>query len=1025
MVISTLYGQHDQGTKQQAFIKSFISHYECNPDGRYTHEYHPFLLNQTSYSLDLLEQRLKNEGMALDGRLVIAGYEEDAMPRYYTFYDQPIIDDEASLKNNGGWSRKLHNCFGFVTAYFFKDCVCSEHCKHFFHHVNVDSIALFNRFATVFQKHAFGKALPSMDKTHEVINKKIAVSDVHGVLKELIQFWTFLYESDLKIGDFQLAATQDIWFSIEYAKHLLRSQVPLLAYYTGPDLTYPIEVTAKQRKEVTKNAQDFVRIFSKRLLSYDEQNTVYIFCSFVDGVGKSTLLGNIKNFLVHGENIERFDHVDNSSSQLATLYQYNKHVFIADLPAQVSHFTYKPDGDVFVDAYTEYSQEHMNNVGHWYVDHKVMIEKNYEKLLAEVKQEVELHGYFAPSLNDRAHPDKAYVRNVLLLKRGYNWVPFSYEGRYYLINRDRPVQIHCCVSLGVVKSDGLKNIEAQQMLFFDGIRFPYHYDYFLNDFIKLLTSHGIKRVVFVDSLSMYPRSSRENIRINYLLQQQAILDQSFDYTSSFYKEFTGGGELLYSLQNRRNAVAFRSGMTQEALVRLGLYDMITTRDKSDLTGLSVEKLTEKLYSYLQGIDPATYEYTKKLVDQKISYHTKVLERDYGLSKQFVNVQRSSIKRVLAFSDFMQHFFTKVVHNDAINTFYEKRKSCYSGNHDAEPGALDSVEKTADGKQIHVYYKIAQNCKDSIILAPFIRMMRASWYGMLTNLFLFSKQADSQSIEIKQLLMQGIPLVTELGSDGYVYATQPFLELYTGKFDNERERRLIYLSNKIFKLKKQEEGAYGVFKNEPYRLAWACDQTSRLLYSYATTIDGKGISPGNEDESRLSYLLHRYQHEHDAYTVLPTSELLEEITKRRGKTLWEAECRDLLLEAQEHGFAGAEEDEESDTAHGDVKKQKKTKQLRASAKRRIVDIYLGQEEDKPRLQTAIRLMATLEMVVKDPDANIAVRFGNRDDFKAALKLLEKTILPYYFGIYYKEDLFTDYDHVEPLPSWDFWDSLESD
>src|SRR5437868_6725408 len=68
----------------QAFLESFTTHYEFNPEGRYTHEYHPFLLQWTAKSLNGLEQRLIGEGLNLSGRIVIMGYEEQAVPQYYT-----------------------------------------------------------------------------------------------------------------------------------------------------------------------------------------------------------------------------------------------------------------------------------------------------------------------------------------------------------------------------------------------------------------------------------------------------------------------------------------------------------------------------------------------------------------------------------------------------------------------------------------------------------------------------------------------------------------------------------------------------------------------------------------------------------------------------------------------------------------------------------------------------------------------------------------------------------------------------
>ena len=76
---------------------------------------------------------------------------------------------------------------------------------------------------------------------------------------------------------------------------------------------------------------------------------------------------------------------------------------------------------------------------------------------------------------------------------------------------------------------------------------------------------------------------------------------------------------------------------------------------------------------------------------------------------------------------------------------------------------------------------------------------------------------------------------------------------------------------------------------------------------------------------------------------------------------------------------------------------------------------------PAARLLIRILATLEMIIKDPDADIAIRFGDREDFKAALKLMQKTTLPKYFGILFLDDLFDNYDDVEPYPCWDEWES----
>ena len=65
------------------YFDSFINHYEVNPEGRYTHEYHPFLLRWTAESLDILEHTVRDQGIQCDGRIVIMGYEENAVQQYY------------------------------------------------------------------------------------------------------------------------------------------------------------------------------------------------------------------------------------------------------------------------------------------------------------------------------------------------------------------------------------------------------------------------------------------------------------------------------------------------------------------------------------------------------------------------------------------------------------------------------------------------------------------------------------------------------------------------------------------------------------------------------------------------------------------------------------------------------------------------------------------------------------------------------------------------------------------------------
>ena len=54
-----------------------------------------------------------------------------------------------------------------------------------------------------------------------------------------------------------------------------------------------------------------------------------------------------------------------------------------------------------------------------------------------------------------------------------------------------------------------------------------------------------------------------------------------------------------------------------------------------------------------------------------------------------------------------------------------------------------------------------------------------------------------------------------------------------------------------------------------------------------------------------------------------------------------------------------------------------------------------------------------MIMPDPESVIAVRKGNKQDFVAALKLVEEVVLPQFFRIAFKHPLFDDYESVEPL------------
>ena len=70
--------------------------------GKFTHEYHPFLLDRTAQSLVGLEKSLVDANMPIIGRLMLMGYEEQGVPRYYTDYTDAYFTDEMALKTQAG-----------------------------------------------------------------------------------------------------------------------------------------------------------------------------------------------------------------------------------------------------------------------------------------------------------------------------------------------------------------------------------------------------------------------------------------------------------------------------------------------------------------------------------------------------------------------------------------------------------------------------------------------------------------------------------------------------------------------------------------------------------------------------------------------------------------------------------------------------------------------------------------------------------------------------------------------------------
>lgn len=1004
LIISTLFlsflpiHSFDYSKEGKDFAQSFTKHYDFATEGRYTHEYHQALLSKTATSLDHLENHLKDNGFNLKGHQIILGYEGNAIPSYYSDFRASKINDEASSHFKDGWSLKLHNRFGLMSGFLFKDIneMLKKNCSDndsFIKHINPDSVEIFEDEGEILLEHAFGKALPLLFGYKNYIESDIRSKKVNQLLLDLIKFWELLYENDVKSFDGGSAATQDILFSISYAKHLIASKLPINNFYTGGDITYPIETFCGQTKEATKNAQDFVKVFAPSLNPLNNEKTVYVFCSFVDGVGKSTMLGNIQNWMEFKDDVEKYKRVDNSSSQYANVFKFKDNVFIADLPAQVSHFTYKPDGLVYVPANSEKSSEEIEKVRSFVAHQKEALKANYLALYNELREVIKNEGLFSAKLNDPKKPENAFIKNIVLLKKqeSNTWVPFDFEGNKYLFNYFNPSEIRILSSLSVAPSSGLKNIESEQMLFLEGVRFPFSYSFFLDDLVKKLKEQDIKNVVFVNFVSMYPRSSRENIRINYLIQQLALLKNDFDVNESLYKNFVSPAQLYAQLTSLPLCKKMLTYFIDEVMIRTVLFKLLLERSANNLKGISIEELTSTISKEISDLKSSSFESSVwDCTEKKFKLEFQRLKSTFGLTKELINIQLFSFKPLTYFSKELVRIFSEVVQSPHLKALWQDLDQKIYDESDVYLGDSDRAVKLEDGTEVVSRFEFYPECKEHNSLTPFLKHLRSAYYSAICNL-LYSEY-DGGNLNIHNIKYASIPHVVTTNQNGHVYCIQKSIEAI-------EDSNASFKAETKFNISSSYEVGWGSFEGRPYALSWETKGTNNGLFAFDCNIDKKKKFIFKKS-SIISDLVSEYKNQNGQDRTMPTSKLYLEFLHSDN---YADERKKIYEEAKKNGNFPLNDPSKLAS--------------RAKEKNSPVSIYFGLPSQMEGARLCVRLLATLEMILKDPNSDICVRKGNNKDFIAAIRLFEEIVIPKYFGILFQEPLFDDYDSIEPIISWE--------
>ncbi len=963
-------------TDRTEFIDSFMNAYDI--EEKYTHEYHPFIRNKTGKSLLLLEKTIADAGFIVDGRFAIFGFQEDAFPPYITDMNREAIDDEACFIGKKGIGKTAKNIFGFYTAAVLGDI---EHIERYFKKEpsfsfsSAKPLELLEDNNFLLKEHAFGKNYTQIKATRDIIEKAVVAGDYHHAFEALIGFWEYLYLEASKNGSQETVATQDILFSIEYLKSLNRGDAQLKKFFIGPDITYPIEVLSIQTAEATAHAQKFIKKISADLKTYNNQKTGYIFCSFVDGVGKSTLFGNLQNYIRYGEHVENYQRCDNSSSQEATIIEIKKDIFIVDLPAQVSHFAIKPEGFVYADLATgpTITKTLLHKLADYIKEHK-------NKLIGEFQDVQEKALRLKESLY--AHPEDipyTLAQNIVTLKKSSEWIPFSYEQYNFVFSKKNPSLIRILVPLGGAHSTALKIIEPELMLFTKGMTLPMPFDFFLTKLVDKMKDAGIQRVVFVDFLSMYPRTSRENIRINFMLQYiKHIYEEKYDIEKSFYKETVNGEAELYHIMHTYPAEVTQN-LSLEAAFRSGLFSQFSDNQHTkNLKTFKGPELAEKLKQEMNSRLPTEERLLLEKAQEKIRLEHDRRVAEYTYNKNYEAIIRFDYKPLLAFSDFLIALFSQPFLGEHSQMLWQGLEGDLLSLESTKKIQGLPVYKLSNGTEVFLNDSRDEECRDPELLKPFFTKIRCQWYFLISGL-LEKEQQPQQGI-----LCNSLSMVLKRGPDGKIYSLSKCLPFsHVNPYDEQSKIApsfKFYLSP-MLPSKSLGIRTYGIYNKRQYCLNWLNLGTHFWLFSFGNF----PIKLDIEDEKN------------NTVSLLLTNCKERGILKDKPDHFISTTTFFTLL-SEYSGYWKSIEDWKDKTIKNPIKLE-------------------DQADRIPKIQLWLRSIATLEMICKDPTSDILVRKGDIIDFILAVKLLEKITLPLYFTITHKEGLFSHYEQIQPVIPWE--------
>lgn len=940
----------------KAFSNSFIQTFD--PESSFIREYNSYILKRTEKTFLDLEERLKNENFNLIGRNAIIGFQEEAIAQYTTDWQRHYIADEAIIEKNGGIVEQAKNIFGFMTAFLLKD---AQYMQTKWHNstpqvfnICAKDIKLFKDECIAFQKHAFGKDYDAIICFRDKIEQALYLNDLKSILSYLIDFWKFLEHNFSKTGSGELACTQDVLFSIAYAQTLIDSSLPLTKIFIGPDITYPIEVLSFQHEKATAHAQKFLNDLQEHLKPVDNKKTAYIFSSYVDGVGKSTLLNNILNYQKYGTEYNLYQRCDNSSSQEATLFELKENVVLCDLPGQVSHTVFKSDGYVFVDIETvkNLDKNNIQKILDYANANKNNIAENFTTILNSINPK-------APNYesNDYVY---LYAQNCINLElNNPEYIAFNFEEDTYIIDKNLK-NLKILVPLSNAHSTGLKSVYPEQMLFTNGLSLPMSYDSFLNKLVDSLKACGVKNIIFIDFMSMYPRTSRESVRVNFVMQYlKKIFADKYCIENSFYNpRVYKGQEIFHLLKNKLDSAS--KNLYFETLLRTGINYIIESNQSPNVISISGKKLEEKLSESI--------EWVKLVCGQDI--YTKIYDR--------LNTQVAHYEDLYSL-DYI--YESLILFNPALAELYVKViKDFFTNKVNDDDNYLKNIWHNFDIKNSDIaeFESIDSNCKDVLYFKKFAKPLRAQLYAILSNMiFAQSTANDNFYIENYYILVPPFSIEYDVKNKKLKRYQKNLSIIDTEEFNEDESLEDYFHAATQFHIN-LEKAEWAIFDEKFLHLTnWQVSKTNGI---YAYGFLHKGLNAIN------GFVLKSWQELYikGINAFIPTTLLYNYLQSEEGSAI----------------------------LANDLKKLENLKTLNL---------------DDPKIEGIrfwARAIATLEMLIKDPESKVFVRFGNKSDFIASIRLLETVTLPFFFDVNINGNLFDDYTSIQPIIPWDLINNMRT-